>query len=121
MRPTISQIQELVCARFGIRMLDMESRRRARRVARPRQIAMFLAYDLTVASLPMVGRHFGDRDHTTVLHAVKTVEQLMAQDRDFAAVVSELRQQLEQPEQPVLPQISPAQIASAQFVRRLVA
>ena len=77
---TIDEIQRNVCAHFNIKMTDMSSARRARAVARPRQIAMYLAKMLTSRSLPEIGRKFGNRDHTTVMHAVKKIEELRAID-----------------------------------------
>ncbi|MCY4393781.1 MAG: chromosomal replication initiator protein DnaA [Rhodospirillaceae bacterium] len=77
---TIEEIQRNVCAHFNIKMTDMSSARRARAVARPRQIAMYLAKMLTSRSLPEIGRKFGNRDHTTVMHAVRKIEELRAID-----------------------------------------
>ena len=77
---TIEEIQRNVCAHFNIKMTDMSSPRRARAVARPRQIAMYLAKMLTSRSLPEIGRKFGNRDHTTVMHAVRKIEELRAVD-----------------------------------------
>jgi chromosomal replication initiator protein len=73
----------------------MSSARRARAVARPRQVAMYLAKQLTSRSLPEIGRRFGNRDHTTVMHAVKTVSDLMARDAGFAEDVELMRRMLE--------------------------
>ncbi len=72
----------------------MHSARRARAVARPRQVAMYLAKQLTSRSLPEIGRKFGGRDHTTVMHAVKKVEQLSEFDSSFAEDVELLRRML---------------------------
>jgi len=77
---TIDEIQRRVCEHFNIKMSDMSSARRARAVARPRQIAMYLAKMLTSRSLPEIGRKFGNRDHTTVMHAVRKIEELRAID-----------------------------------------
>ncbi len=77
---TIEEIQKRVCEHYNIRMSDMHSARRARAVARPRQVAMYLAKMLTVRSLPEIGRKFGGRDHTTVMHGVKKIEELRATD-----------------------------------------
>ena len=68
---TIEEIQKKVAEHFNIRITDMHSPRRSRSVARPRQIAMYLAKSITSRSLPEIGRKFGGRDHTTVMHAVK--------------------------------------------------
>lgn len=93
-RVTIEEIQKKVAEHFNIRVADMHSARRARSVARPRQIAMFLAKQLTSRSLPEIGRKFGGRDHTTVMHAVKKVTELSLHDQDFAEDVELLRRML---------------------------
>ncbi len=94
-RVTIEEIQKKVAEHFNIRLSDMSSARRARAVARPRQVAMYLAKQLTQRSLPEIGRKFGDRDHTTVMHAVKKVDELCATDSAFAEDVELLRRMLE--------------------------
>lgn len=94
-RVTVEEIQKRVAEHFSIRLSDMHSPRRARAVARPRQIAMYLAKQLTTRSLPEIGRKFGGRDHTTVMHAVKKIEELRAADRGFADDVDLLRKMLE--------------------------
>jgi len=94
-RVTIDEIQKRVAEHFNIRVADMHSARRARAVARPRQVAMYLAKQLTARSLPEIGRKFGGRDHTTVMHAVKKVEELRATDSAFAEDVELLRRMLE--------------------------
>jgi len=94
-RVTIEEIQKRVAEHFNIRVADMHSARRARAVARPRQVAMYLAKQLTQRSLPEIGRKFGGRDHTTVMHAVKKVEELRQTDRGFAESVELLRRMLE--------------------------
>ena len=73
----------------------MSSARRARNVARPRQVAMYLAKQLTSRSLPEIGRRFGNRDHTTVMHAVSRIAELMQADGSFAEDVELLRRMLE--------------------------
>ena len=82
-RVTIEEIQKRVAEHWGLRVTDMTSSRRARTVARPRQVAMYLAKQFTDRSLPEIGRMFGNRDHTTVMHAVSRVAELMAADADF--------------------------------------
>ena len=82
-RITIEEIQKKVAEHFNIRLTDMHSPRRSRSVARPRQIAMYLAKSITSRSLPEIGRKFGGRDHTTVMHAVKKIEELKFQDNNF--------------------------------------
>jgi len=94
-RVTIEEIQKQVASHFNIRTSDMHSARRARSVARPRQVAMYLAKQLTTRSLPEIGRKFGGRDHTTVMHAVKKVEELREHDSSFAEDVELLRRMLE--------------------------
>ena len=94
-RVTIEDIQKRVAAHFNIRTSDMHSARRARSVARPRQVAMYLAKQLTARSLPEIGRKFGGRDHTTVMHAVKRVDELREHDPSFAEDVELLRRMLE--------------------------
>ena len=80
---TIEEIQKRVAEHFNIRLTDMHSPRRSRSVARPRQIAMYLAKSITSRSLPEIGRKFGGRDHTTVMHAVKKIEELKQEDNNF--------------------------------------
>jgi chromosomal replication initiator protein len=94
-RVSIDEIQRKVCDHYRIRQSEMGSARRAREVARPRQIAMYLAKQLTQRSLPEIGRRFGGRDHTTVIHAVKTIEALRARDAEIDADVRLLLRQLE--------------------------
>lgn len=94
-RVTIEEIQRRVAEHYNIRLTDMSSARRARAVARPRQVAMYLAKQLTSRSLPEIGRKFGNRDHTTVMHAVSRVGELMERDAGFAEDVELLRRMLE--------------------------
>ncbi len=79
-RVSIDEIQRRVADYFNIRLSDLLSARRARQVARPRQVAMYLAKQLTAKSLPDIGRQFGGRDHTTVMHAVKRIDELRLDD-----------------------------------------
>ena len=94
-RVTIEDIQKKVAEHWSIRLTDMTSARRARAVARPRQVAMYLAKHLTSRSLPEIGRKFGNRDHTTVMHAVSRVTELMEADPEFRERVELLRHMLE--------------------------
>jgi chromosomal replication initiator protein len=94
-RITIEEIQRRVSDHYRIRQAEMTSARRAREVARPRQVAMYLAKQLTPRSLPEIGRRFGGRDHTTVIHAVKQIEKLRASDSELDADVRLLMRQLE--------------------------
>ena len=90
-RISIEDIQKQVASHFSIRTADMFSARRARQIARPRQIAMYLAKNLTASSYPEIGRQFGGRDHTTIMHAVRKIEDLMAEDSQLADDVQLLR------------------------------
>lgn len=94
-RVTIEEIQKKVAQHFNIRLADMHSARRARAVARPRQVAMYLSKQLTTRSLPEIGRKFGGRDHTTVMHAVKRIEELRQTDAALAEDIELLRRMLE--------------------------
>ncbi len=94
-RITIDEIQKRVSDHFRIRQAEMVSARRAREVARPRQIAMYLAKQLTPRSLPEIGRRFGGRDHTTVIHAVRQIERLRGIDTDIDNDVRSLMRALE--------------------------
>ena len=91
----IEQIQKKVSEHFNVKMSDMSSARRSRTVVRPRQIAMYLSKSLTSRSLPEIGRRFGNRDHTTVIHAVKKVEELRNVDVSFDEDVELLIRMLE--------------------------
>ena len=86
-RLTVDRIQKAVCEVFSVTPTDMVSKRRARVIARPRQVAMYLCKKLTKRSLPDIGRRFGGRDHTTVMHAVKRIDQLRADDAAFDAQI----------------------------------
>ena len=94
-RVTIDEIQKAVSIHFDLKPIDLVSARRARAVARPRQIAMYLAKRLTTRSLPEIGRKFGGRDHSTVIHAVRRIEELRDSDQDIDAAVRALTYQLE--------------------------
>ena len=90
LRLTMERIQKAVCEEFGLTLNDMVSKRRAQVVARPRQVAMSLCKSLTRKSLPEIGRKFGGRDHTTVLHAVKRIKELRAKDPELDQRVMQL-------------------------------
>jgi chromosomal replication initiator protein len=94
-RITIDDIQKATSEHYGMKQADLISERRNRSIARPRQAAMWLAKQLTTRSLPDIGRRFGGRDHTTVLHAVRRIEALRAEDaslaRDLEALTRKLR------------------------------
>jgi len=92
---TIEEIQRRVSEHYNVRLSDMIGPRRQRAIARPRQIAMYLAKHLTSRSLPEIGRHFGRRDHTTVIHGVRRIEELRATDNRVAEDIELLRRALE--------------------------
>lgn len=94
-RITIDEIQKKVAEHYNVRIADMHSARRSRAVVRPRQVAMYLAKQLTPRSLPEIGRKFGGRDHTTVIHAVRKIEELSAYDAAFREDVELLRRLLQ--------------------------
>ncbi len=94
-KATIEEIQKRVAEHYNIKVSEMHSARRSRAVARPRQVAMYLSKQLTARSLPEIGRKFGGRDHTTVMHAVKKVDELRQSDHSFAEDVELLRRMLE--------------------------
>jgi chromosomal replication initiator protein len=92
-RVTIDEIQRAVASHFDLKQVDLLSARRAVAVARPRQIAMWLAKRFTTRSLPEIGRKFGNRDHSTVIHAVRRIEELRGKDADIdRAVVALMRE-----------------------------
>jgi chromosomal replication initiator protein len=92
---TIEDIQKAVAAHYNIKLSEMHSARRSRVVARPRQVAMYLAKRLTSKSLPEIGRKFGGKDHTTVMHAVKRIDELRASDNDLSTDIELLNRALE--------------------------
>jgi len=94
-RITIDEIQRAVSAHYDLKPVDLVSARRAVVVARPRQIAMYLAKRLTTRSLPEIGRKFGGRDHSTVIHAVRRIEELRGSDNEIDGAVRSLIRQLE--------------------------
>ncbi len=88
---TVDKIQNVVSNYFNIHLSDMLSQRRSRPLARPRQIAMFLAKKMTTRSLPEIGRRFANRDHTTVIHAVKTITRLSEQDDEMKKNINQIK------------------------------
>ena len=94
-RATIDQIQKKVAEHFNVKISDMHSARRSRTVARPRQVAMFLAKNLTTRSLPEIGRKFGGRDHTTVIHAIKKIKELVKNDSSLSEDIEILTRNLQ--------------------------
>ena len=90
----IEAIQKLVCSHFNLNIHELLSPRRSRSLARPRQIAMYLAKQHTTNSLPDIGRKFSNRDHTTVIHAVKKINELIKNDNEIRQNVIEIKKQL---------------------------
>jgi chromosomal replication initiator protein len=93
-RVTVDDIQKATAEHFALKQADLISERRTRSVARPRQAAMWLAKQLTTRSLPDIGRRFGGRDHTTVLHAVRRIEALRQTDSQLARDLETLSRKL---------------------------
>ena len=91
---TVDKIQNIVSSYFNIPLSEMLSQRRSRPLARPRQIAMYLAKKMTSRSLPEIGRRFANRDHTTVIHAVKTITRLSEQDDEMKKNINQIKNQL---------------------------
>ena len=94
-RVRIEDIQRIVARQYNVSRADLLSSRRTANVVRPRQVAMYLAKVLTLRSLPEIGRRFGGRDHTTVLHAVRKIENLASNDTSFAEEIEALKRQLQ--------------------------
>jgi len=93
---TIARIQEAVSQRFGVTLDELVSPRRSQAVAYPRQVAMYLSRELTDSSLPTIGREFGGRDHTTVIHAKDKITRLIREDRSVYNLVQELTARIKQ-------------------------
>jgi chromosomal replication initiator protein len=90
----MEDIQEAVCAQFHIKMTELKSRRRSKTLVHPRQIAMYLCRELTDSSYPEIGRHFGGKDHTTIIHACKQVAKAKEQDQTLQATLESLKEQI---------------------------
>ncbi len=95
-RIKIEEIQRIVARQYNVSRSDLLSSRRTANVVRPRQVAMYLAKTLTLRSLPEIGRRFGGRDHTTVLHAVRKIENLVNNDNALAEEIELLKRQLQE-------------------------
>ena len=91
---TIENIQKTVCDYFKINIREMLSQRRSRYLVRPRQIAMYLTKNLTSKSLPDIGNEFSGRDHTTVIHSVKTIDKLKANDEEISKAIDKLKNKI---------------------------
>src|SRR6266700_1333858 len=93
---TIDRIQELVCDRFAVTMEELTGDRRSQNIVYPRQVAMYLSRELTDSSLPKIGKEFGGRDHTTVIHATSKIARLIREDRSVYNLVQELTARVKQ-------------------------
>jgi chromosomal replication initiator protein len=93
---SIERIQETVTDRFGISLDELCSEKRSQNIVYPRQVAMYLSRELTDSSLPRIGRHFGGRDHTTVIHATTKIARLIREDRSVYNLVQELTARIKQ-------------------------
>ena len=91
---SVESIQNIVAVYFNLNIQEMLSPRRVRSLARPRQIAMYLAKQYTTNSLPDIGRKFSNRDHTTVIHAVKKIEGLVVNDNEIKNSITEIKKKL---------------------------
>ena len=94
---TIKKIKQVTADHFGISLVELDGVRRSRHIVRPRQIAMHCAVQLTRHSLPTIAEHFGKRDHTTVMHANKVIQERMDRDDEFEEIVDHLRQSVLNP------------------------
>jgi chromosomal replication initiator protein len=93
---SIEKIQELVCERFGVHLDELTGDRRSQNIVYPRQVAMYLSRELTDSSLPKIGKQFGGRDHTTVIHATSKIARLIREDRSVYNLVQELTARIKQ-------------------------
>lgn len=94
-RVTIEEIQRKVAEHYNVRLADMVGPKRLRTIARPRQVAMYLSKQMTQRSLPEIGRRFGGRDHTTIMHGIRKIEELMVADNQLADDVKLLKRLLQ--------------------------
>jgi chromosomal replication initiator protein len=90
----MEDIQEAVCAQFRVKLTELKSRRRSKMLVQPRQIAMYLCRELTDASYPEIGRHFGGKDHTTIMHACRQVEKMKEKDQTLHSTIEALKEQI---------------------------
>jgi chromosomal replication initiator protein len=90
----MEDIQEAVCTQFHVKLTELKSRRRSKTLVHPRQIAMYLCRELTDASYPEIGRHFGGKDHTTIIHACRQVAKAKENDQSLHATLESLKEQI---------------------------
>ena len=93
---SVEQIQQTVVERFGMSMQELTGDRRSQQIVYPRQVAMYLCRELTDSSLPKIGKQFGGRDHTTVIHATSKIAKLIREDRNVYELVQELTARIKQ-------------------------
>jgi chromosomal replication initiator protein len=93
---SIERIQDLICERFGVTMAELTGERRSQNIVYPRQVAMYLSRELTDSSLPKIGKEFGGRDHTTVIHATSKIARMIREDRSVYNLVQELTARVKQ-------------------------
>ncbi|HEU4638650.1 MAG TPA: helix-turn-helix domain-containing protein, partial [Candidatus Binatia bacterium] len=91
---TVENIQKTICDYFNIKLNDLKAKRRTQNIALPRQVAMYLCRKYTGASFPGIGDQFGGRDHSTVIHASKTIERKMKEDPQMQITVEKLEKNL---------------------------
>jgi len=91
---TIESIQRVVAENFGMRVVDLKQKNNSRNVVVPRQIAMYLAKQMTEASLPEIGRQFGNKHHTTVMHSIAKIDEQRRTDKDLHRTLNKLQEQL---------------------------
>jgi chromosomal replication initiator protein len=91
---SIESIQKAVSEQFGLRLIEIKAKNNSRAIVFPRQIAMYLAKHLTDASLPEIGRQFGGKHHTTVLHSVEKIDVLRKTDKDLNRLLNKLTETL---------------------------
>lgn len=92
--PRMSEIARAVCDHYGLTQIDFYSDRRARKVSRPRQVAMWIARQMTIRSLPEIARFLRRGDHTTVIHGIRTIEGLIDKDEDLVADIHAIRRRI---------------------------
>jgi chromosomal replication initiator protein len=93
---TIERIQEIISDRFGLSLDELCGDRRSQNIVYPRQVAMYLSRELTDSSLPKIGKQFGGRDHTTVIHATSKIARMIREDRSVYNLVQELTARIKQ-------------------------
>ena len=91
---TLEDVQEVVANRFNVKISELKSKRRTKALVHPRQIAMFLARELTDSSFPEIGREFGGKDHTTIIHACRQIEKALEQDATLRTTIESLKEEI---------------------------